>query len=61
VGSPATVRTQLARYLAAAGSNYFAGTFAFGSLTGEQILRSLDLFAREVMPTFRRPPAAAAE
>jgi alkanesulfonate monooxygenase SsuD/methylene tetrahydromethanopterin reductase-like flavin-dependent oxidoreductase (luciferase family) len=55
VGSPATVRAQLQRYVAAAGGNYFAGTFAFGSLTGDQILRSLDLFAREVMPAFRDP------
>jgi alkanesulfonate monooxygenase SsuD/methylene tetrahydromethanopterin reductase-like flavin-dependent oxidoreductase (luciferase family) len=61
VGSPATVRAQLERYVAAAGGNYFAGTFAFGSLSGDQILRSLDLFAREVMPAFRRPPAAAAD
>jgi alkanesulfonate monooxygenase SsuD/methylene tetrahydromethanopterin reductase-like flavin-dependent oxidoreductase (luciferase family) len=52
VGSPATVRAQLTHAVAVAGGNYFAGTFAFGSLTGEQILRSLDLFAREVMPVF---------
>ncbi len=59
VGSPATVRGQLERCMAAAGGNYFAGTFAFGSLSGDQIMRSLDLFAREVMPAFPRFNATA--
>jgi hypothetical protein len=53
------VRAQLERYVAVAGGNYFAGTFAFGTLSGEQILRSLDLFAREVMPAFQHNRTAA--
>ena len=52
LGSPASVRAQLTHAVAAAGGNYFAGTFAFGSLSEQQILRSLDLFAREVMLAF---------
>jgi alkanesulfonate monooxygenase SsuD/methylene tetrahydromethanopterin reductase-like flavin-dependent oxidoreductase (luciferase family) len=50
VGSPTTVRRQLGEYLSASGANYFLGCFAFGSLPLEQILRSVDLFAREVVP-----------
>jgi alkanesulfonate monooxygenase SsuD/methylene tetrahydromethanopterin reductase-like flavin-dependent oxidoreductase (luciferase family) len=50
VGSPATVREQLGSYLQKSGANYFIGSFAFGSLPIEQVLSSVDLFAREVMP-----------
>lgn len=51
-GSPATVREKLAAQVEATGVNYFIGTFAWGSLTHEQTLRSLRLFAEEVMPAF---------
>jgi alkanesulfonate monooxygenase SsuD/methylene tetrahydromethanopterin reductase-like flavin-dependent oxidoreductase (luciferase family) len=50
VGAPATVRAQLGDYLQRSGANYVAGCFSFGSLTLEQMLVSVDLFAREVMP-----------
>jgi alkanesulfonate monooxygenase SsuD/methylene tetrahydromethanopterin reductase-like flavin-dependent oxidoreductase (luciferase family) len=53
VGSPATVRETLGKALATCGANYFAGAFAFGSLTPEQSLRSLRLFAEEVLPALR--------
>ena len=53
VGSPATVRARVQEALEVTGGNYFAGAFAFGSLTPEQTLRSLRLFAEEVMPAFR--------
>ena len=49
-GSPDTVRAQVQRFLDESGANYFVGTFAFGNLTTEQVLRSLRLFADEVMP-----------
>ncbi|MDE3074019.1 MAG: LLM class flavin-dependent oxidoreductase [Chloroflexota bacterium] len=52
VGSPATVRRQLSEWFDRAPANYFVGCFSFGSLTGDQILSSIDLFAREVMPAF---------
>lgn len=51
-GSPDTVRKALERMIPAAGVNHFIGAFTFGSLTPEQTGRSLDLFAREVMPAF---------
>jgi alkanesulfonate monooxygenase SsuD/methylene tetrahydromethanopterin reductase-like flavin-dependent oxidoreductase (luciferase family) len=51
-GSPATVRSRLSAYMAAIGGNYFGGCFAWGGLSGEQYLRSLDLFTREVVPGF---------
>ncbi len=51
-GAPATVRARLEEMFAITGANYFAGAFAFGSLTSEQALRSLRLFAEEVAPAF---------
>ncbi|MGH2588502.1 MAG: LLM class flavin-dependent oxidoreductase, partial [Dehalococcoidia bacterium] len=52
VGSPDRVREQVARLLEASGCNYLICSFAWGSLTHEQSLRSLRLFAEEVMPAF---------
>lgn len=49
-GSPETVRAQVQAFLDDTQINYFVATFAFGSLTTEQVLRSLRLFAEEVMP-----------
>jgi alkanesulfonate monooxygenase SsuD/methylene tetrahydromethanopterin reductase-like flavin-dependent oxidoreductase (luciferase family) len=59
VGSPATVRDQLAGYLERSGANYVLGCFAFGSLPIDQVLSSVDLFAREVMPALTRPDRVA--
>jgi len=53
VGSPATVREQLKRYVEAAGGNYVIGSFSWGNFSPEQILTSLELFAKEVMPAFQ--------
>ena len=50
VGSPATVRDRLGAYLRQSRANYVLGAFFFGSLTVDQATRSLELFAREVMP-----------
>lgn len=50
VGSPATVRRGVADVVARAGGNYFAGVFAFGGLPVKASLRSLELFATEVIP-----------
>jgi len=55
VGSPATVRAELERHVAETGVNYFVGRFIFGNLPHEQAHRSLELFAREVMPHFQSP------
>ena len=54
VGSPATVRAEVERHLAASGGNYFVGRFVYGNMPFDAAMRSLDLFAREVMPHFTR-------
>jgi alkanesulfonate monooxygenase SsuD/methylene tetrahydromethanopterin reductase-like flavin-dependent oxidoreductase (luciferase family) len=54
VGSPATVRAEVERHLAASGCNYFVGRFVYGNMPFDAALRSLDLFAAEVMPHFRQ-------
>ena len=52
VGSPDTVRAEVAQFVEESGCNYLVCSFAFGTLTHEQVLRSLDLFATKVMPAF---------
>lgn len=54
IGSPATVREQVKEHVAITGCNYIAGAFAFGTLSTDQIMRSLHLFATEVMSAFTR-------
>jgi alkanesulfonate monooxygenase SsuD/methylene tetrahydromethanopterin reductase-like flavin-dependent oxidoreductase (luciferase family) len=51
-GAPATVRRTIEDQVRETGCNYFVGAFATGTLTTEQILRSLTLFAEQVMPAF---------
>ena len=58
VGSPATVRAEVERHLAATGANYFVGRFMFGNLGFEAAARSRALFSTEVMPRFRDAGAA---
>jgi alkanesulfonate monooxygenase SsuD/methylene tetrahydromethanopterin reductase-like flavin-dependent oxidoreductase (luciferase family) len=50
VGSPDTVKKRVREHMQITGSNYFVGSFCFGTLTTAQTLRSLRLFAEEVMP-----------
>jgi alkanesulfonate monooxygenase SsuD/methylene tetrahydromethanopterin reductase-like flavin-dependent oxidoreductase (luciferase family) len=52
-GSPATVTDFLKRQLAETQCNYVVGQFAFGDLTRQECLRSIDLFVRDVMPELR--------
>jgi alkanesulfonate monooxygenase SsuD/methylene tetrahydromethanopterin reductase-like flavin-dependent oxidoreductase (luciferase family) len=54
-GSPAAVAAFLKEQLAATGSNYCVGQFAFGDLSLAETLQSVDLFARGVMPELSRP------
>jgi hypothetical protein len=51
-GSPARVREQMTRLLEVSGCNYVICAFAWGTLPHEQTLRSLRLFAEEVMPAY---------
>ena len=60
-GSPRTVRDFIAAEIEATGSNYFVSWLAFGDMTLQESLRSLELFAREVMPAFASMPADAAQ
>jgi alkanesulfonate monooxygenase SsuD/methylene tetrahydromethanopterin reductase-like flavin-dependent oxidoreductase (luciferase family) len=52
-GSPATVRDTLARQIAQARVNYLVCRFAFGDMTLEESLSSLELFAGHVMQELR--------
>lgn len=52
-GSPRTVAAFLREQLAATGSNYCVGQFAFGDLSLDETQHSIALFAREVMPELR--------
>ena len=52
-GAPARVAQVLSRQIAATGSNYLLGQFAFGDITLAEALASIELFAEEVMPELR--------
>ncbi len=52
-GSPQTVAAFLKPQLAESGVNYVVGQMAFGDLTLGEMLRSVELFGREVMPALR--------
>jgi alkanesulfonate monooxygenase SsuD/methylene tetrahydromethanopterin reductase-like flavin-dependent oxidoreductase (luciferase family) len=52
-GSPTTVLAALRRQIAETGANYIVGQFAFGDMTTEETLASLELFTRQVMPALR--------
>jgi len=57
-GSPRTVRDFIAAEIEATGINYFVSWLAFGDLSVEESLRSVELFGREVMPAFGARAAA---
>jgi alkanesulfonate monooxygenase SsuD/methylene tetrahydromethanopterin reductase-like flavin-dependent oxidoreductase (luciferase family) len=59
-GSPRTVRDAIARQTAEAGVNYVLMRLAFGDMTIEESLRSVDLFASQVMPEFAAAATPAA-
>ncbi len=60
VGDPERVAAKLARIRANLGLDGYVGNFAFGTLSHEQVDRSIRLFATEVMPRVRAAAAAAA-
>lgn len=51
-GSPATLRAEVARQIEELGINYMIGSFFFGNMPLDEALRSMTLFATEVMPAF---------
>ncbi len=52
VGSPETVIRQIQQIRELVGINHFNCSFWFGDLDQARVLRSMELFAREVMPAF---------
>jgi alkanesulfonate monooxygenase SsuD/methylene tetrahydromethanopterin reductase-like flavin-dependent oxidoreductase (luciferase family) len=56
-GSPETVRRQVEDQVRRSGTNYFVSAFATGNLTTEQIMKSVSLFAEQVIPAFQAAPA----
>jgi alkanesulfonate monooxygenase SsuD/methylene tetrahydromethanopterin reductase-like flavin-dependent oxidoreductase (luciferase family) len=59
VGSPDTVREMIASQVSEGGLNYFLLRFAFGDLTLEESMRSLNFFATRVQPSLQTHAAAA--
>jgi len=55
-GGPAAVREYMDEYVAT-GANYFVCSFQWGDLSHEQAMRSIELFATEVMPRYAAAPA----
>ena len=53
-GSPATVREEIAHQVDELGLNYVIGSFFFGNMQLDDALRSMRLFAAEVMPAFAK-------
>jgi alkanesulfonate monooxygenase SsuD/methylene tetrahydromethanopterin reductase-like flavin-dependent oxidoreductase (luciferase family) len=52
-GSPETVRAFLAAQIEDSKANYIVGQFCFGDLTYDEMLRSVELFATQVMPALQ--------
>jgi len=52
-GTPDTVAAEIARQVDESGTNYFITRFAYGDLSHEDSMRSLELFISEVAPRFR--------
>ena len=52
LSSPERVREDMKGLVATSGCNYVLCSFAWGTLAPQQSLRSLRLFADEVMPAF---------
>jgi alkanesulfonate monooxygenase SsuD/methylene tetrahydromethanopterin reductase-like flavin-dependent oxidoreductase (luciferase family) len=51
-GTPGQVRDYIAGEIEAAGASYFVCDFAFGSISHAEAMRSVELFAAEIMPAF---------
>lgn len=58
-GSPETVRKFIEARIAESGCDYITCQMAFGDMTREETLRSIDMFAHGVMPAFQNDAALA--
>jgi len=54
VGKPDRVIRQIQHIQDAVGINHFNCSFWFGDLDQKRVLKSMELFAREVMPAFTK-------
>jgi alkanesulfonate monooxygenase SsuD/methylene tetrahydromethanopterin reductase-like flavin-dependent oxidoreductase (luciferase family) len=54
VGTPDQVIERIKILQQEAGVNYYIGWFNFGGMPNDKVLRSMELFANEVMPAFQR-------
>jgi alkanesulfonate monooxygenase SsuD/methylene tetrahydromethanopterin reductase-like flavin-dependent oxidoreductase (luciferase family) len=52
IGTPEQCIRQIKRIQDLVGITHFNGNFWFGDLEHARVLRSMELFAREVMPAF---------
>ena len=59
-GSPATLREKLEKYQAEIGFGYLLPAMQFGTLPHELTRKSIEMFAKEVIPHFRARDAAPA-
>ena len=57
-GTPDQVAEQIAEQIEVSGCNYFIARFAYGELSHQDSVSSLDLFASEVMPRFAKASAS---
>jgi alkanesulfonate monooxygenase SsuD/methylene tetrahydromethanopterin reductase-like flavin-dependent oxidoreductase (luciferase family) len=55
-GTPDQVKDQVGQFIDETGANYLLCAFAWGTLTYQQSLRSMQLFAEVVMPSFSHSP-----
>ncbi|MDF3311852.1 LLM class flavin-dependent oxidoreductase [Rhodococcus sp. T2V] len=53
VGSPSTVRDQLVAQVEEIGCGHLMNWFSFGQLTRDQTMRSMELYAKEIVPALR--------
>ena len=53
-GTPNAARDYIAREIEATGINYYVCDFAFGTISHDEAMRSVELFTREVMPAFAK-------
>jgi alkanesulfonate monooxygenase SsuD/methylene tetrahydromethanopterin reductase-like flavin-dependent oxidoreductase (luciferase family) len=49
-GSPGTIRDRVRRMTEEAGASYFISQFSFGDLTHHEVMHSVGIFAREMLP-----------
>ena len=57
-GTPEAAREYIAAEIEEAGINYFCADLAFGDITFEEASRTVDLFARDIIPAFETVSAS---